>query len=136
MAVKYIADLGPDGWITDGRTMLDKVTSWLYASDFSQSYFFAEEISSIAMTIQRNAGNLEKARSQLQELLTNYYFNFFDEVSVEITIVDYQFPESHLRGELMIRASMVDHTGTSIDLNEIMTKKGSMSRTVLDYPLL
>ena len=133
MAVKYLPVLGPLGWVTDGRTMLDTVTSWLYASDNSQSYFFNGDISSIAYVLEKNAGNLEKARGELEEMLTRYYSRFFDQVEVEVRTVERQFKDYHLLGELMIGASMIDHTGEILQLNEVMTNKGSASRTVLDF---
>lgn len=133
MAVKFIATLGPKGWVTDGKTMLDMVMSWAYASDASQSYFFNKDITSIADIIQKHAGRIDQATVALQEALTTYLSKFFDDVQLECVVFDKEMKDFHLQGEVMLRASMIDHTGQELQLSEIMTNKGSVVRTQLDY---
>lgn len=133
MAVSCLFDLGPNGWVTDGRKMLDKVMGWIYASDSTQSYYFSGDILSVARVVQENAGNLEKAAAALQERLLTYLSRFFDEVQVECRIVDRELKGNHLFGEVILRATMIDYTGQTLDLVEVMTNKGSTARTVLDY---
>lgn len=133
MAVKYLASLDNEGWITDGQTILDTVMGWAYASDFSQSRFFAGDITSIAHIVQTNAGKLEKACAELQRILGNYLSKFFDAVEIECSVVEKEFPEFHLLGEVILRASMIDHSGKELQLHEVMTNKGSIARRVIDF---
>lgn len=133
MAVRYLAVLGQKGWVTDGKVMLDMVMSWAYASDASQSYFFNGTITSIADIVQKNAGHLDQAAAALQESLSNYLSKFFDDVQLECSIVEKDLKDFHLIGEVILRASMIDYSGQELQLSEIMTNKGSVLRTVLDY---
>lgn len=132
-AVKYVPTLGPRGWVTDGKTMLDQVMSWVYASDASQSHFFDADISSMVKVVQDNASDITKACPAIQSLLERYLSKFFDDVQLEVSIVENTFKDHHLRGEVILRASMLDHTGQEVQLVEVMTNKGSLVRNVLDY---
>lgn len=132
MAVKFIPSLGPRGWITDGQTMLDQVMSWIYASDASQSFFF-DEVASMTKTIQDHASDIQRARPAVASLLESYFGRFFDDVQVSVDLVENEFKDYHLRGELILRASMLDHTGSEVQLVEVMTNKGSLTRQVLDF---
>lgn len=132
MAVKYIPALGPRGWITDGKTMLDQVMSWVYAADASQSFFF-DEVASMVKVVQDNASDIQRARPAVASLLESYFARFFDDVQVSVDVVDKEFKDYHLRGELILRASMLDHTGQEVQLVEVMTNKGSLTRQVLDF---
>ena len=133
MAITHLFDLGEGGWITDGQKMLDKVMAWAYASDYTQSYYFSGDVTSIVQIVQDNAGNLERAVGELQEKLTSYLSRFFDEVQLECYIVEKMFKGNNLLGEVILRASMIDHTGQVLELSEVMTDKGSVVRKVLDY---
>ena len=133
MAITKLFDLGAGGWITDGEQMLDKVMAWSYASHASQSYMFQDDITSIVKIVQDNAGNLERASSELEDKLKNYLSRFFDEVEIECSVVEKNLKGNNLLGEVILRASMRDHTGKLLELSEVMTNKGRVVRTVLDY---
>lgn len=131
-AVNCVPCLGPKGYVYDGKTQLDLVMGWLYASDYSQSYFFDSEISSFAKIIQKNQGRLEAARQELQTLLTSYLGRYFTDVEVLVSIYENKFVNSHLNGELMLKAVMKDRLGEELQLSEIMTKTGGLARTLVD----
>lgn len=132
MAVKGIATLGPKGWITDGQTMLDMVMAWAYASDASQSLFFSGKITSIAKIVH-SCKTIESAAPALQSALKEYLSCFFDYVEVQVSVTEKELKGVHLLGELILRASMNDHSGNTLQLHEVMTKSGSVARSVIDH---
>lgn len=133
MAITHIPCLGPKGWITDGRTMLDQMMAWAYASNASQSLFFDGDIISIAAILQKNGGKIDSAVAELQEALNRYLGKVFDNVEITVSKVEKQFVDHYLAGEIMVSGSVVDHTGLQLELHEVMSNKGSAVRQVLDY---
>lgn len=128
--MKALPFLGPEDWIVDPKKKLDTLLAHVYASDASQTSFFTGDVSSIVKVIKDNQGKLENARNEIQNLLETYLIRYFEKVEVNVYI--YENDDFH-KGELVLAAEVTDTNGQKVQLHEVMTKKGSIVRTFLDY---
>ncbi len=123
--------LGPEGWVDASKKKLDYLMAHLYASDSSQTFFFKGKVSSMSKVVKDNQGNLEKCREEVQLMLTEYFNRYFN--NVEVTVYIPNGNESFHKGELVLSAELTNHDGTIVQLHEVMTDKGTLTRKFLDY---
>lgn len=126
----YVPVLGPEGWVSSGQKKLDQIMAHLYASDASQSYFFQNQVSSMAKVIKEHQGRLENARNEIQQMLTRYFNNYFN--NVEVIVYIHSTSDFH-KGELVLAAEMEDDDGQVFQLHEVMSHQGSVVRQFLNY---
>ena len=122
--------LGPDGWATSAQKILDYAIAHMYACDASQTALFPGMVSSITKVIKDEQGVLERARGEIEDMITRYLGRYFAKVEVNVSIYD---SEDFHRGELVLAAVVTDKFGERAQIHEIMTNKGSVSRSFLDY---
>jgi hypothetical protein len=128
--MKILPVLGPEAWVTDPRKKLDYLVAHCYASDASQTFLFPKKVSSMASVIKDNHGKLEQARQEIQQLLKDYFTTYFDIVEVSVFISE---TDDFHKGELILTARVGSSEGETVQLNEVLTNNGSLSRNFLKY---
>ena len=89
------------------------------------------KVSSMSKVVKDNQGNLEKCREEVHLMLTEYFNRYFN--NVEVTVYIPNGNESFHKGELVLSAELTNHDGTIVQLHEVMTDKGTLTRKFLDY---
>lgn len=128
--MKALPILGPDGWVTSAQKKLDYLMAHVYAADASQSALFTGMVSSIPKIIKEKQGVLDQAQVEIEDLLTTYFKRYFNKVEVSVYIYD---TDDFHRGELVLVGEVTDEFGEKAQIHEVMTKKGSVVRSFLDY---
>ena len=127
----FVPVLGPEGWVSDPKKKLDTILAHMYCSDFSQTFFFSDEVSSMAHVVKEYQGRLGESAEAVKRMLENYLAKYFQEINVHVYVVE---NNSILRGELALAGVCTDpETGAVLELHEVMTRQGNVVREVLDY---
>lgn len=85
-----LPSLDDSSWLNANNNPLivgNKLFAHLLASDFSQTYLYPGEVTSLAYIIDRNKDDLRGLIEDLQDSLTKYYNRYFDGVETEVTEV-------------------------------------------------
>lgn len=122
--------LGPEGWVLSAQKKLDYAMAHAYASDTSQTSLFPGMVSSFSKVVKECQGDLLRARGEIEEMLETYLKRYFNKVDISVYI--YETDDVH-RGELVLTGDVVDEHGEKATIHEIMTNKGSVARTFLNY---
>lgn len=127
----FVPVLGPEGWVSDPKKKLDSILAQMYCSDFSQTFFFSREVSSMAHIVKEYQGRLGEAAEATKRMLEEYLGKYFQEINVLVYVVE---NNSILSGELALAGMCTDAaTGMVLQIHEVMTRQGNVVREVLDY---
>jgi len=85
--MKAIAELSPDGFVTNGKAMMLKLYEYFMSSDYSQSNVFMGGIASLKYIISE-ASDAIVLDTMVTEALTTMYESYFTNVAVTTTVVD------------------------------------------------
>lgn len=83
----YFPSLSEDGWVTSSMKIADYLLSHFFISDFSQSYIYITNVSSLPWIIQKHQGDISRTCTEIQNTLSEYFSRFFSNVQVEVTDV-------------------------------------------------
>lgn len=124
--------LDGSGWEDSTIKVAERLMSHYLASDYSQSYFFYKDVSSMAYLLQQYADDITTLCRQMESSLGKYYGRYFDEVEVDVREVDERAREE-LDVKLGIYVSFQDTTGAAHNLAKILTYHGTTIKTVMNY---
>lgn len=85
MAVQ-VPSLSASGWVGNISEKLDKLISYFFLSDFSQSHLYQGQISSLPYLIKECADNRSLLRSETKRVVMNFITPYFDTIQVDVTI--------------------------------------------------
>ncbi len=86
MAVQ-VPSLSASGWVGNISEKLDKLISYFFLSDFSQSHLYQGQISSLPYLIKECADNRSLLRSETKRVVMNFITPYFDTIQVDVTIL-------------------------------------------------
>lgn len=84
--VKPFATLSGNGWLTEPGEIADKMMSYFFLSDASQSQVFAGNVASLPSIIQRYGNNTEQIVTETERQLEDMFNRQFDGCSVEADV--------------------------------------------------
>ena len=79
--------LSDDGWVNASIKTADYLLSSFFISDFSQTYIYHGNVSSLPYIIQANQGDILKTCGETRNVLETYFSRYFNNVVVEVTEV-------------------------------------------------
>jgi hypothetical protein len=85
MAVQ-VPSLSASGWVGNISEKLDKLISYFFLSDFSQSHLYQGQIASLPNLIKECADNRQLLRSETKRVVMNFINPYFDTIQVDVTI--------------------------------------------------
>lgn len=80
--------LTPAGWVNDITMMSSRTMDYFIASDYSQSYFYPGEVSSLPYLIRVYGHEPMELRREVQVVLMRYFMRYFDDAQVEVNVKD------------------------------------------------
>ena len=80
-----LATLDQDGNIDSPSKITDRLMSYFFASDFSQSTALYGNIISLPALIQKNSNNPDQVVSDISSGLTSLFTPFFDSINFDVT---------------------------------------------------
>ncbi len=128
MAIE-VPSLSPAGWVSGPAEKLDRLLSYYFVSEYSQTNLYQGRVKSLPMHIKRY-GNDENAlqdamRQALEELLRPY----FDQVSVNIT-TDKPIKDDLGRINVMVDIQVQQDSVTYSAGRELETLNGTLMRII------
>ena len=129
MTTVAIGTLGPDGWATSPQKKFEYAIAHFFASEYSQTYLFPGNISSLTWIVQTAQGDMPKFISLLETTLTGYLSTMFNNVVVEANEIpsDVQF-----RGEVRLYVSVTDASGVELNLGKVLKTEEGLIREIVD----
>lgn len=99
-----LATLDQDGNINSPSKIADRLMSYFYASDFSQSTALYGNIISLPALIQKNSNNPDQVVSDISSGLTSLFTPFFDSINFDVTYeIDNQNSGMNIRSRYNIK---------------------------------
>ena len=99
-----LSTLDQDGNISSPSKIADRLMSYFYASDFSQSTALYGDIISLPAIIQKNSNNPDQVVSDISSGLTTLFLPFFDSVNFDVTYeIDNQNTGLNIRSRYNIK---------------------------------
>lgn len=86
MADAALPSLSEHGWITNSIELADKIFSYFFVSEFSQTYLFNNKIASLPYILQQNQDDLQKMASDVKYWLNQSFSNYFQNVEVSADV--------------------------------------------------
>lgn len=83
---KAVPTLSSDGFATDIRVKADALIAYYFASDFSQSNLFRENIVSLAYQVQQFGSSPNELKRVITASMEGYLGRHFDSASVSVQI--------------------------------------------------
>jgi chromosomal replication initiation ATPase DnaA len=111
------------------KIVLSRLSQDLSETTISTWFDEVEAVSIKDRTLYLHCPNDFK-RSTIEDLLTTYFKRYFNKVEVSVYIYD---TDDFHRGELVLVGEVTDEFGEKAQIHEVMTKKGSVVRSFLDY---
>ena len=99
-----LSTLDQDGNISSPSKIADRLMSYFYASDFSQSTALYGNIISLPALIQKNSNNPDQVVSDISSGLTSLFTPFFDSINFDVTYeIDNQNSGMNIRSRYNIK---------------------------------
>ena len=114
----YYPSLSEDGWVNSSVKVADYLLSDFFLSDFSQSYLYSGEISSLPYVVQSTQGDVLSCLNKLKDTLLKYFGRFFTNVLVEVKDVTKQ--ETPSKVEISLFLSYTDTEGKSYNIGKLL----------------
>lgn len=116
--------LGPAGWLTSPRAILDQMYADLYAANASQSVLGKEQTPSIPNIVARYQGNPPVMAQALETLLTQHYSSVFQSVDVQVQVLSTQAMQNNFTAGLEIYIQVTTTDGKTANLSKTLSIAG------------
>ncbi len=115
---KVIPSLSQDGWVDSSLKLADYLLSHFFLSDYSQTYLYEGNVSSLPWIIQHTQNNMTETTSLTQSTLSNYFKRYFDVVTVQVVEVPNDKDPSF--AQISIYLSFTDSVGITYKIDKII----------------
>lgn len=117
--------LSATGWIRNIGEKADMLFSQYLAADFSQTYLYPGEVSSLSKHIQDNNNDPQKTRSAIEDGLYTYFNRYFESAEVKVR-TDLPNPDDPDKINISVDVNVVEN-GYRYNLGkELHTVKGKL----------
>lgn len=99
---KLFPTLSEDGWVMSSRQIGDYLFAQFFASDYSQTQLYLNNVSSFAWVVKEGQGNITRTVTLLRDTLQNYFGRYFPEVTVEANEMVANPPTSNISIRLYV----------------------------------
>lgn len=114
-----LPSLNENGWVNSPVTVADALFSHFLLSDYSQTYLYKDQVSSLPWIIQNTQGNITDTIIATQDTLNKYFIRYFDNVVVEVTEIPNASEPS--KGQISIYLQFTDTEGVQHVLGRLIT---------------
>lgn len=114
--------LSEDGWTNSSIKTADYLLSHFFEAEYSQTYLYNGEITSLPYIIQNNNGNVAATISALSDRLANYFKKYFTSVLVQGD--DVTNPSESSFAEINLYLTFTDNEGKNYSLGKLIHLQG------------
>lgn len=127
-AIRYLPSLSPDGWVSSPQKKFDYLLSHFLVAEYSQSYIFAGQVSSLTYLVQLYQGDVEGFCNALQTTLIRYLNSQFNNVVADITQVDVA---AQSKAAVRMFITVDDDQGNTLNASYMIKTSGSVISEIL-----
>jgi len=132
MPVFNLGSLSEEGWVNNPSQLLDFLISHFMLSNYSQTYFYKNKVSSLPWIIQNYSYDIDQTVSQIKSTLENYLSRYFKSVDVEVGIDPSTLPDGS-KIALSLYVQVTDNQGVSVNLNRLIESSDGKLASIIDY---
>lgn len=110
--------LSEDGWVQSPDKIADYMLSHFFVSDYSQTYNYKGQVSSLPWILQDTQGNITQACTAVRAALNTYFSRYFNSVVVEVR--ELPNPDSPTKGQITIYVNFTDAQGKVYVLGKLL----------------
>ena len=125
-----VPTLSTSGWVEDIAEKADRLMSYYFVSDASQTTLYLGKITSLPLQIQRYGQDDYGLRQAVQAELTQLFGRYFDAVQVEVT-TDKPVPNDLNRINLTLSV-LVTQNGKQYSLGRLISTINSKITQIVD----
>lgn len=122
-----IPALSIDGWVGSPVKAADYLFSHIFLSDFSQTYLYHGNVSSVAYIMHKNQSSITNLARELTNLLKNYFERYFDTVNCEVV----DSSGDGFTGSVTVTLEFMDE-GVIYTLNKVIEYTDSKVKKIID----
>lgn len=127
---RLIPSLSTDSWVSSTLLKADYLFSHFFLSDYSQSYIYYGNVSSLAYILQQNKDNMQRTISVLTDSLTAYFSKYFNNVIVQVTELENK--EDPTAAILSIYLKFTDTDNTEHVLGKLLETANLKIKKIID----
>jgi signal recognition particle subunit SEC65 len=124
----YLPLLTEEAWNNDSLSVLDGLIAHFYASDYSQTYIYKDQVASLAYLIYQNKDH-DELRNAVSNTLERYVRRYFDEVDVKCEII--QDSENPGLYTIIISCIVIDNEGVEYSIAKAIKIKDSKLKSIV-----
>ena len=113
-----LPSLSEDGWVSSSIKKADYLLSHFFLSDYSQSYVYHKQVSSLPWILLETQGDITNTVSLTQQILSNYFSRYFNNVVVEV--MEVPNTESPSKGQISIYIKFTDFENKEIVIGKML----------------
>lgn len=130
MAMKPVPTLTAAGWVNDIRDKCDRLMTYFFYSDYSQSNFYLGNITSLPDIINRYGNDKSAITFETEKAMKVYLLRYFDQVECTAKVIIPENEEDN-RMELQVSLEVVEN-GVKYDLFKLLKIVNSKLVEVID----
>ena len=121
--------LSEDGWVTSPDKTADYLLSCFIVSDYSQTYMYTGEVSSLPWILQDTQGDMTRTLVDVRLTLSKYFSRFFDSVNVDVTEIPNV--ENPTKAQISIYVKFKDKSGKEHILGKLLQLSDTIVESVV-----
>lgn len=130
MTTAALPSLSEHGWITNPIEIADKIFSYFFTSEYSQTYLFRNKIASLPYILQQNQDNLGKLATDVEYWLRTLFSNYFQNTDVSAIVnPNADNPNKH---QLTIYVQFQDKEGKTYSLGKLIEISDLTIRNIIN----
>lgn len=103
--INALPSLDSEGWVTNIDQLIDRVLSYTFLSDASQSTMFKGYITSVQAIIQKNGDDALGLQEDMRMGLDNTFRRWFDKIEIDVRVQDVVPGSAQLNIEIYLEVS-------------------------------
>lgn len=122
--------LSEDGWVNSPEKTADYLLSCFFIAEYSQTYFFKDQVASLPWILQQTQGKIMDACIQVRSTLNTYFSRYFNNVVVDVQ--EEPNPENPTKGQISIYVKFADHQGKEYSLGKLLKVSDTIVESIIN----
>jgi len=123
--------LSEDGWVTEGKKLLDYIISHYLTTDYRQSYIYNGSLKSLSYSYSKGINNPNKFKVYVQDDLTELLQSYFTKVELSCELKQDELIDTNY--SLVISSNVVTEKGEFVELYHFARADDGIASAVVKY---
>lgn len=122
--------LSEDSWCFSGVKIADYMLAHFFLSDYSQTYIYFGQVSSLPWIITDNQGNIGATCAATQRTLQTYFSRYFNNVVVEVS--EEPNVDEPSKAQMSIYVKFTEEDGTTQVVGKMLTINDTVIEKIIN----